>query len=307
MSITYAYLETTNYCNLACSFCNREDVVQGKPIHMSLDNWKLMLDKLKHHPIKEAKLMGMGEPFLHPQFDEVCKAFKQTFPDAKVIVATNCQYKINDTFKRALEYIDELYFSIDGLEENYERDRVGATWPKLISFLEDFKAIDDRKGCSAVINYVVNTLNIFDIPAVHNLIHTYRLDEFRLNIAQVWSEGVTMDETHGTSGYTEYQLDYLKTYHAKYIKGKSDWDFNDCFWVKNGLYVTAGGDVKVCCMNTDATPIGNIFQDDIDVIRETKEFKDIRHGCAINEPTDHCKNCSYKELVPILSRLGVNN
>jgi len=25
--VTYAYLETTNYCNLACSFCNREDVI----------------------------------------------------------------------------------------------------------------------------------------------------------------------------------------------------------------------------------------------------------------------------------------
>ena len=25
--ITYAYLETTNYCNLQCSFCNRDDVI----------------------------------------------------------------------------------------------------------------------------------------------------------------------------------------------------------------------------------------------------------------------------------------
>ena len=23
--ITYAYLETTNYCNLDCSFCNRDE------------------------------------------------------------------------------------------------------------------------------------------------------------------------------------------------------------------------------------------------------------------------------------------
>ena len=32
--ITYAYLETTNYCNLDCSFCNRTDVI-GPLKHMS--------------------------------------------------------------------------------------------------------------------------------------------------------------------------------------------------------------------------------------------------------------------------------
>ena len=58
--ITYAYLETTNYCNLDCSFCNRD--VIGPLKHMSLEDWGKLLDGIKHHPIQEAKLMGMGEP-----------------------------------------------------------------------------------------------------------------------------------------------------------------------------------------------------------------------------------------------------
>ena len=56
--ITYAYLETTNYCNLDCSFCNRDEVI-GPLKHMSLENWGKLLDGIKHHPIEEAKLMGM--------------------------------------------------------------------------------------------------------------------------------------------------------------------------------------------------------------------------------------------------------
>jgi MoaA/NifB/PqqE/SkfB family radical SAM enzyme len=83
--ITYAYLETTNYCNLDCSFCNRTDVI-GPLKHMSLENWGKLLDGIKHHPIQEAKLMGMGEPFLHPQFDEVCRMFKETFHQVKNFV-----------------------------------------------------------------------------------------------------------------------------------------------------------------------------------------------------------------------------
>ena len=44
--ITYAYLETTNYCNLDCSFCNRTDVI-GPLKHMSLENWGKLLDGIK--------------------------------------------------------------------------------------------------------------------------------------------------------------------------------------------------------------------------------------------------------------------
>ena len=67
-------IETTNYCNLNCSFCNRDEVVK-KLKHMSLVEWELVLEKLKNQPIKEAKLMGLGEPFLHPKFSTICKMF----------------------------------------------------------------------------------------------------------------------------------------------------------------------------------------------------------------------------------------
>ena len=65
--ITYAYLETTNYCNLECSFCNRNEVI-GPLQHMSVTKFRELMEKIKHHPIEEAKLMGMGEPMLHPIF-----------------------------------------------------------------------------------------------------------------------------------------------------------------------------------------------------------------------------------------------
>ena len=139
-NITYAYLETTNYCNLDCSFCNRNEVI-GKLKHMPLEQWATLLDKIKHHPLQEAKLMGMGEPFLHPEWDIICEMFKKVFPDCRIIVATNCQYRIDEgsrfrkKFENALKYIDMLYFSIDGYKEHYERDIAPAKWNKLINFL----------------------------------------------------------------------------------------------------------------------------------------------------------------------------
>ena len=308
--ITYAYLETTNYCNLDCSFCNRKDVI-GPLQHMSLENWDKLLDGIKHHPIKEAKLMGMGEPMLHPQFDEVVKKFKEVFPDCFLIVATNCQYNIKEglefrrKFQESLKYIDMLYFSIDGYKEHYERDRAPAKWSKLIKFLEDFKTIN-RYVCKFPINYVVNAYNVRDIEKIDKLRIDNNLDEFRLNIATIWSQDELMSDDIATSGYSEEDLNYLRDNWNQNIMGKSKWDFSDCFWVHNGLYVTVEGQMKMCCMNTGADHIGDLFKNSIDEIRLSKGYQDIRKGCETNKPTEHCINCSYKEMTPMLTYLNVN-
>jgi MoaA/NifB/PqqE/SkfB family radical SAM enzyme len=301
--ITYAYLETTNYCNLDCSFCNRTDVI-GPLKHMSLEDWGKLLDGIKHHPIQEAKLMGMGEPMLHPQFDEVCRMFKEVFPKCKLIVATNCQYNINDKFRKCMKYIDMLYFSIDGYEENYERDRAPAKWKKLIRFLDQFESVD-RHDCNVVVNYVVNAYNVYDIPKIDELRVNYNLGELRLNIAQIWDANTKMSDDVATSGYTKQQLDYLKKNYGGKIMGKSKWDFKDCFWVNNAIYTTVEGHIKMCCMNTGARPFGNLFENSIDEIRLMDDYQNVKKGCQTNKPTSHCKNCSYKELTPILEYVGI--
>ena len=301
--ITYAYIETTNFCNLQCSFCNRDEVI-GALQHMPLSKYRLMLDKLKHHPIKEAKLMGMGEPMLHPKFDEVCKIFKEYFPDAFLIVATNCQYNIDTNrplgkrFQNALQYIDLLYFSIDGYDKSYERDRSPAKWSRLLSFLGNFKEVD-RKGCRVTCNYVVNPQNVCDIQRVSDeIVDGYGLEELRLNIAQDWSEDKSL-----SGGYTSDQIEYLRKNWKNNIKGKEVWDFPDCFWVKEGVYTTVEGNVKMCCLNTGAKPFGNLFESTIEEIRENKDYKAVQQGCKTSNPTSHCVNCSYKELAPLLSQI----
>ena len=271
---------------------------------MSLDDWGKLLDGIKHHPIQEAKLMGMGEPMLHPQFDEVCRMFKEVFPKCKLIVATNCQYNINDKFRECMKYIDMLYFSIDGYKESYERDRSPAKWSKLLKFLEQFKSVD-RYDCDVVVNYVVNAYNVQDIRKVDKLRKENNLGQLRLNIAQIWDADIKMSDDIATSGYTEKDLNYLRDNWNEQIMGKSKWDFKDCFWVNNAIYTTVEGNVKMCCMNTGAEPFGNLFENSIDEIRLMDDYQNVKKGCQTNNPTSHCQNCSYKELVPILNYVGV--
>mgnify|MGYP003332451589 CR=1 FL=1 len=60
-------------------------------------------------------------------------------------------------------------------------------------------------------------------------------------------------------------------------------------------------------LSTSNKSFGNIFEQDLDEIRMSNDYLNVKNGCASNCPTDHCKTCSYKELVPILTKLGVQN
>lgn len=301
--IEYAYIETTNHCNLQCTFCNRHEVI-GPLQHMPVSRFNSLMKRISHHPIKTGKLMGMGEPFMHPQFDIITGTFKTYFPESFLIVATNCQYTLSQApwFVNSLKHIDMLYLSIDGYENTYEQYRPPSKWSKLIKFLDELSTVD-RHNCRIVVNYVVNPGNVDDIQKVYdNIVQKYNLAELRLNIAQDWSQDRSMP-----GGYTPEQLDYLKNNWGSCIQGKSEWDYSDCFWVKNGLYTTVEGRVLACCMNTGAKEFGNIFADSIENIHGDLEFLRVKHGCTTGKPTEHCKNCSYAELTPILKRLGVNN
>ena len=168
-----------------------------------------------------------------------------------------------------------------------------------MKFLEEFKSVD-RLGCRVTINYVVNPNNVKDIQKVHDeILIPYDLEELRLNIAQDWSEDKSMP-----GGYSNTELKYLKSW-GDSVKGKARWDFSDCFWVNEGIYTTVEGNVKMCCMNTGAKPFGNLFETDIDEIRNSEDYQNVKIGCNSNNPTSHCKNCSYKELVPMLQEIKI--
>jgi MoaA/NifB/PqqE/SkfB family radical SAM enzyme len=266
---------------------------------MSLHNFDTVLERLASHPIKEAKLMGMGEPYLHPQFSTITRRFKERFPHARLISATNAQYTMTDDFRASLEWIDMLYISIDGYKDNYERDRPPAKWSKLIAFLEQLRSVN-RHNCTLAINTTVNPRNVDDVPLLEGLRQQYGLDELRLNVAQDWSPTGT-----APTEYTSQQIRYLHDHWQHLIKGKSEWSYSDCFWPQRGVYITVEGRVLTCCMNTQADHHGNILATSIDTIRASKSFQDIVRGCATDTPTSHCRTCSYNQLKPVLAQLGV--
>ena len=65
------------------------------------------------------------------------------------------------------------------------------------------------------------------------------------------------------------------------------------------------GDVKGCIIKTDSVSFGNLEHQTIEEIHNTDRWKSIQYGCKTDNPDDHCKNCSYKEITPMLTYLQV--
>ena len=78
-----AYVEITNRCNLACSFCPK---TKRAPRTMSAQEFGLVLSRLEGY-VQYVYLHVMGEPLLHPELTTLLALAKAR--DMKICITTN--------------------------------------------------------------------------------------------------------------------------------------------------------------------------------------------------------------------------
>lgn len=324
--IRYFLVEPTNYCNLDCMGCNRRDVILTRPLlHMPISDYEIILDKLEGQPIQQAKFQGLGETYFHPEVDKFFSLFKEKFPSAETISITNGQYqlrrkdgtntKYGRVFESSLDNLDNLLISCDGWEDNYTKHKYPGKWDVFLKFLDDVGSYDRVKSgeMKLGLQMVVWEDNYKDIEKINTLIEKYDwLNELRLNVFQWWggseyaSDLITkdMEGRHINASYN-FPPDFYKEMQKwkPHIAGKPDWDYNQCWWPNNGLHVESNGDIKLCLLNTDAKPSGNLLEESLDEVLNNSNRNKVAYECEINTPGEHCKTCSYKDLVPILTKI----
>ena len=82
-SFKKAYLEITNVCNLACTFCPGSRRPQG---FLSPEDFSILAGRLRPHT-EYLYLHIMGEPMLHPQLEELLA--RAAALDFRVMITTN--------------------------------------------------------------------------------------------------------------------------------------------------------------------------------------------------------------------------
>jgi len=278
----FLFTEPTNNCNLKCSFCPR--MKSNKKVgNMSMDLYKKVIDE----SLKYGKRWGIGfvkdgDGLLHPELGKMIKYAKEKKSALFTHLTTNA---VALSERKSLEILesglDDLRISLDAATpETYEKIK-GVQCFELVEknvnrFLEIKKELGAKKPFVRI--------KIIRMKETEKEIESFR---------RKWES--LADWIEVTSLYTWGDLnldvsgDRIKRYPCAFL-----W-----YWP----IVNWNGDVSMCCLDNGDGIVGNVNENTIFEIWNSKEYKRIREMHLNNEfeKIPACRNCTGWTLDPDIS------
>lgn len=267
------YVEITNICNMNCSFCHGH---KREPRLMSIEEFSVILEKLKEQT-KYIYYHLMGEPLTHPLLPEFVKLAGES--GYKSIITTNGTLlkKCGDELLNA--GIHKINISLHSFENgDYE------SHSNYIKNIAEFSKKAADKG-------VIVVLRLWNKDADFDRNDT-TLSLLKENISGDWVEN-----TRGLKIRDKIFLEWGERFQwpdkDAEIKGSKYF----CYGLKDQFGILCDGTVVPCCLDSDGIiNLGNIFNDDIISILNSKRAKDIFEGFKCGKASeDLCKRCGYAQ------------
>ncbi|RJO66629.1 MAG: radical SAM protein [Myxococcales bacterium] len=171
------YLSPTNYCNLRCAVCARQEQMREERGMLSPAAAEKILSRLPD-TIHKIYLQKQGEPTMNPQLAEIARLVRQRFPKAQLAMHTNGLLMTAKLAEALAPLFDFTAFSISAITRQtyaacHGRDRFTQALAGLRAFLDARKALD-RWDNNVFIDYVRQSGNRAETPeAVAAFFRTY--------------------------------------------------------------------------------------------------------------------------------------
>jgi len=291
-------IEITNRCNMDCPMCPRE-VLDIELEHMDWDKFLTVVDKLKER--ENITLTGWGEPFLHPRIFDMIAFCKER--GHRVMITSNGLFSKEGTLEKILgSEIDELTFSIDGIEDNDVAD--GHTSNKVYDDIEKVVQLRENgkpairlqatlhEGCEQdlydVIQYGARigceAINVgrIDRKYAPDLKRPGPVEEERIfyeadRIAKKC--GIRLDWLQYSVGTGIIRFFYRLLRRKLHQSGKY------CLKTFDYAYVSREGNLTPCCL-LPSVRMGNLLDEDLQTIWQGKKFNHFRENYR-----DTCGSC----------------
>lgn len=279
------YIEITNVCNLACSFC---PVTNRKGEFMQIYDFKKILEQIKNHT-EYLFFHVKGEPLFHPDLDKFLdlsfeKGFKVNLTTNGTLIRSVMDKIIN---KPALRKISFSLHSFDGNEmksdkEDYINDIIyfmkEASKTNIIIELRLWNLDKDN------ITKVERQRNNIILEAIEEYLELpYRIEE---KISDGY--GIKISDRIYLSQSHEFQWPDLKN-HEVGSKGF-------CYGLRDQVAILVDGTVIPCCLDGEGViKLGNIHEKEFSEIIEGERSKAISNGFSGRKAVEElCKKCSFR-------------
>jgi len=172
----YIEVETTTYCNMNCKMCENT-YWDEKPEHMSLENFKFILDQFPK--LKWIGVTGIGQSFLNPDFMKMVKLCK----DREIYIEMYDNFRFLD-YKKSKKMVkwglDKIYVSIDAAtEETYKKVRPGSDWNIVMKNIKDMDRAKKEKNSyypELWFHFIVSKDNIDEMEKYLEMINDLNVD-----------------------------------------------------------------------------------------------------------------------------------
>ena len=274
MSFKYSrvYVEITNICNRACSFCPG---TKREKRRMTLDEFSLILDRL--NGITEyIYLHIMGEPLTHP---ELCEFIRMgTSRGFKCAVTTNGTL----LGKRGEEILTSGIYKVNISVHSFEN---GAR--------EEY------------LSYVNSCFDFADAASENGILTVLRLwnrgyDEGRnvdtlAILKERFADGEWREGDRGARIRHKLHLEYGDRFEWPDSEKDELGDAVFCHGLGDHFGILVDGRVVPCCLDREAAiELGNVYETDLDTILSSERAERMREGFKCKRATeDLCRKCGY--------------
>lgn len=265
------YVEITNICNRACSFC--PGTVRPKK-RMSTDEFAAVCDKLSG-VTEYIYLHVMGEPLTHPDVAEIVKI--GAGKGFKVAITTNGTL----LDKMGRDVVDaglyKVNISVHSFEEGSEEEHTNYL-KKCVEFakLSQEKGVLTvlrlwNKGCDGGKNDTVLELLMREFP--NEWKHSARGARIKNKLHLEWGERFEWPDRDA--------------------EDRGDGVF--CYGLGDHFGVLSDGTIIPCCLDREGViALGNIFEDDVREVLCGERARKMREGFKCRRATEElCRKCGY--------------
>lgn len=254
------YIEITNICNLNCEFCPH---TKREKTFMTKEEFEEIIKKIKDYT-NHIYLHVKGEPLMHKDIDSIIK------------ISNKYNLNVNITTNARL-----LKEKLDIINKNKIR--------QINISLHSFDNLDEIKDLLKVID------NIEDTYISLRLWNNKDNSKILSILEQHYNKKIELTEKRFTLTNKVY-LDKDILFSWPDINKNIITTKGTCKGAKKQLAILVDGTIVPCCLDNDGIiNLGNIFDNSMEEVLNSKRYKDIVEGFNNNKLVEElCQKCGYR-------------
>lgn len=282
-------LELVNRCNLECKFCYQGYRNDTKKSTLGVEDLKKIFENFKKNKL-EALLLSTSEPLLFKHYDKVLKMAEDAeimdqflFTNGTLLNEKNSEIILSSSLTR-------LFVSIDATTElTYDKVRIPVN-KKILNTNRLQKIENNVKNFIKLRNSKNKKIPLVRVSFVAVEKNIHEVDEF----IEKWVDIVDSVEIQKENSIEFYDHLHKKKNQKELLK-----KYN-CNEPWGQVTIHSDGVVGPCCNTVGRNlPIGNVLEQDLDMIWKSPKMKKIRDGFLNNQPNKICQLCLENEKINI--------